>query len=73
MAEQLGAICSTEVDSSVTHVVALDAGTEKSRWAVKQKKFLVHPGWVEAANYMWQKQPEEKFPVSETKLKTQTQ
>ncbi|KAK9942850.1 hypothetical protein M0R45_008496 [Rubus argutus] len=72
MAEQLGAICSTEVDSSVTHVVALDAGTEKSRWAVKQKKFLVHPGWVEAANYMWRKQPEEKFPVTETKSKTQT-
>ncbi|XP_062028439.1 RNA polymerase II C-terminal domain phosphatase-like 4 [Rosa rugosa] len=36
MAEQLGAICSTEVDSSVTHVVALDAGTEKSHWAVNQ-------------------------------------
>ncbi|KAL6180149.1 hypothetical protein ACLB2K_046816 [Fragaria x ananassa] len=32
MAEQLGAICLTEVDSLVTHVIALDAGTEKSRW-----------------------------------------
>ncbi|XP_024184859.1 RNA polymerase II C-terminal domain phosphatase-like 4 [Rosa chinensis] len=70
MAEQLGAICSTEVDSSVTHVVALDAGTEKSRWAVKQNKFLVHPLWLEAVNYMWRKQPEEKFPVTETKSKT---
>ena len=73
MAEQLGAICSTEVDSTVTHVVALDAGTEKSRWAVKHNKFLVHPRWLEAANYMWQKQAEEKFPVTETKMVTHTE
>ena len=73
MAEQLGAICSTEVDSAVTHVIALDAGTEKSRWALKQNKFLVHPLWLEAANYMWRKLPEEKFPVTEMKSKTQTQ
>ncbi|KAK7388359.1 hypothetical protein VNO78_23175 [Psophocarpus tetragonolobus] len=61
MAEQLGAICLTEVDTSVTHIVATDAGTEKSRWAVKEKKFLVHPRWIEAANYFWQRQPEENF------------
>lgn len=67
MAEQLGATCSTETDSSVTHVVSMDAGTEKSRWAVKENKFLVHPRWIEAANFFWQKQPEEKFPVSQTK------
>ncbi|XP_022761633.1 RNA polymerase II C-terminal domain phosphatase-like 4 isoform X2 [Durio zibethinus] len=67
MSEQLGATCSTETDSSVTHVVSTDAGTEKSRWAVKEKKFLVHPQWIEAANYLWQKQPEENFPVSQTK------
>lgn len=60
MAEQLGATCSTELDPSVTHVVSTDIGTEKSRWAVKEKKFLVRPGWIEAANYLWQKQPEEK-------------
>ncbi|PRQ21016.1 putative protein-serine/threonine phosphatase [Rosa chinensis] len=69
MAEQLGAICSTEVDSSVTHVVALDAGTEKSHWALNQKKFLVHPLLLEAANYMWRKQPEDKFPVTERNRK----
>ncbi|XP_052199388.1 RNA polymerase II C-terminal domain phosphatase-like 4 [Diospyros lotus] len=63
MAEQLGAICVTETDPSVTHVVSADTGTEKSRWAVREKKFLVHPGWIEAANYFWEKQPEEKFPV----------
>ncbi|KAL4271790.1 hypothetical protein GQ457_13G028260 [Hibiscus cannabinus] len=67
MAEQLGATCSTETSSSITHVVSLDAGTEKSRWAMKFNKYLVHPRWIEAANFFWQKQPEENFPVSQTK------
>ncbi|GKA52509.1 reverse transcriptase domain-containing protein, partial [Tanacetum coccineum] len=61
--KQLGATCSTEVDPSVTHVISIDAGTEKSRWAVKGKKFLVEPRWLEAANFLWQRQTEEMFPV----------
>ncbi|XP_061358031.1 RNA polymerase II C-terminal domain phosphatase-like 4 [Gastrolobium bilobum] len=61
MAEQMGATCVTELEPSVTHVVATDTGTEKSRWAVKENKFLVHPRWIKAANYFWQKQPEENF------------
>ncbi|KAF9662758.1 hypothetical protein SADUNF_Sadunf18G0087500 [Salix dunnii] len=67
MAEQLGATCSTELDPSVTHVVSKDAGTEKSHWALKHNKFLVQPGWIEAANYFWQKQPEENFSVNQIK------
>lgn len=63
MAEHLGAFCSTDVDSSVTHVVAVDLGTKKARWAVDNKKFLVHPRWIEAANFRWRRQPEEDFPV----------
>lgn len=63
MAEQLGATCSTRMDPSVTHVVSMDKGTEKSRWAVRENKFLVHPRWIEAANYRWRKEPEENFPV----------
>ncbi|KAK6126946.1 hypothetical protein DH2020_039311 [Rehmannia glutinosa] len=69
MAEQLGATCSIELDPSVTHVVSTDAGTDKSRWAVQEKKHLVHPRWIEASNYMWRKQPEENFPVSQPKNK----
>ncbi|KAL0291140.1 UNVERIFIED_CONTAM: RNA polymerase II C-terminal domain phosphatase-like 4 [Sesamum calycinum] len=69
MAEQLGATCSLELDPSVTHVVSMDAGTDKSRWAVQEKKFLVHPRWIEASNYMWEKQPEDNFPVSQAKNK----
>lgn len=67
MAEQLGATCSTEIDESVTHVVSADAGTEKSRWAVQEMKFLVGPGWIEATNYMWKRQPEENFSVNRVK------
>lgn len=67
MAEQLGAICATELDPSVTHVVSLDIGTGKSHRAVKEKKYLVSPDWIVASNYSWQKQPEENFPVSQEK------
>lgn len=65
--EQLGATCSIELDPSVTHVVSTDARTEKSRWAAKEAKFLVDPRWIETANFLWQKQPEENFPVQQTK------
>ncbi|CAL1358777.1 unnamed protein product [Linum trigynum] len=63
MAEKLGATCATEVDPSVTHVVAMDPGTKKSRWALENDKFLVLPRWIEGANYLWQRLPEENFPV----------
>jgi RNA polymerase II C-terminal domain phosphatase-like 3/4 len=66
IAEQMGATCLTELDPTVTHVVATDAGTEKARWAVKENKCLVHPRWIEAANYFWQKQPEENFIIKKT-------
>ncbi|PVH62445.1 hypothetical protein PAHAL_3G294700 [Panicum hallii] len=70
MAEHLGAVCSTDVDSTVTHVVAVDLGTEKARWAVGNKKFLVHPRWIEAANFRWHRQPEEDFHVIPPKEKS---
>ncbi|KAK1550573.1 hypothetical protein Q3G72_021261 [Acer saccharum] len=63
MGEQLGATCMTELDPSVTHVISTDVGTEKSRWAVKEKKFLVNPQWIEAVNFLWRKLPEENYPV----------
>ncbi|RLM94258.1 RNA polymerase II C-terminal domain phosphatase-like 4 [Panicum miliaceum] len=69
MAEHLGAVCSTDVDSTVTHVVAVDLGTEKARWAVGNK-FLVHPCWIEAANFRWHRQLEEDFPVLPPKEKS---
>ncbi|GAA0168352.1 protein phosphatase [Lithospermum erythrorhizon] len=68
MAEHLGATCSTKLDELVTHVVSTDVSTGKSRWAVNQNKFLVHPGWIEACNYLWRKEPEERFPVNQEKI-----
>ena len=63
MAEQMGATCSVDLDSSVTHVVAEHAGTKKSRWAVKERKFLVCPRWIEASYYLWKRQPEEEHRI----------
>lgn len=67
IAEQMGAICLVEIGPTVTHVVAIDAGTEKSCWATKENKFLVHPRWIKAASYLWEKPAEENFVV---RLKT---
>ncbi|KAL9229362.1 hypothetical protein vseg_004837 [Gypsophila vaccaria] len=64
MAEQLGATCTINLGESVTHVVSPETGTNKSRWAVKEGKFLVHPRWLEASSYLWQRQPEDKFPAN---------
>ncbi|CAA7032378.1 unnamed protein product [Microthlaspi erraticum] len=66
-AEGLGATCATEVDASVTHVVAMDVGTEKVRWAIREKKFVVHRGWIDAANYLWKRHPEENFGLEQLK------
>uniref|UniRef100_A0A1J3CTK8 RNA polymerase II C-terminal domain phosphatase-like n=1 Tax=Noccaea caerulescens TaxID=107243 RepID=A0A1J3CTK8_NOCCA len=66
-AEALGATCATEVDASVTHVVAMDVGTEKVRWAIREKKFVVHRGWIDSANYLWKKHPEENFGLEQLK------
>ncbi|KAF6167049.1 hypothetical protein GIB67_041304 [Kingdonia uniflora] len=67
MAEQLGAKCTTECNQSVTHVVSLEAGTDKAHWAWKRGKFLVHPRWIEAENYFWKRQPEEAFELEPPK------
>ncbi|ESQ42594.1 hypothetical protein EUTSA_v10013455mg [Eutrema salsugineum] len=72
IAEGLGATCATEVDASVTHVVAMDVGTEKVRWAIREKKFVVNRGWIDAAHYLWKKQPEENFGLEQLK-KTETE
>ncbi|XP_074562002.1 LOW QUALITY PROTEIN: RNA polymerase II C-terminal domain phosphatase-like 4 [Curcuma longa] len=64
MAERLGATCYTEVDPSVTHVVSTDTGTQKAHWATQNKKFLVSPHWIEASNFLWHRQKEEDFLIS---------
>jgi len=61
IAERLGATCLKKLYPTVTHVVATDFVTKESRWAMKEKKFLVNRRWLEAANFFLQKQPEENF------------
>ncbi|XP_061993419.1 RNA polymerase II C-terminal domain phosphatase-like 4 [Rosa rugosa] len=57
------ATCSSRADaSSVTHVVAINARTKNDLLALKNK-FLVCPQWIEAASYLWEKQPEHKFSI----------
>eukprot|EP00250_Pteridium_aquilinum_P022100 c25301_g1_i1 orf=498-2045(-) len=65
LAEGLGAVCSTSLDASVTHVIAVDKGTDKARWAQQNNCHLVHPRWVEAALHTWQRPSEEDYSVSD--------
>ncbi|CAK7338208.1 unnamed protein product [Dovyalis caffra] len=62
MAEHLGATCSTELDTSMTRVASKDIGTKKSPWALKHIEVLGPSR--EAANFLWQKQPVQKFSLA---------
>jgi RNA polymerase II C-terminal domain phosphatase-like 3/4 len=64
LAERLGAVCAADADATVTHVVALDPGTEKARWARHNNKFLVNPNWIKAASFRWCRPSELEFPVT---------
>jgi RNA polymerase II C-terminal domain phosphatase-like 3/4 len=65
LTEELGAKCSSVCDVSTTHVVALDRGTDKAQWAKQHGVFLVHPSWVEAAQYLWRRPLEADYPVTD--------
>ena len=69
MAEELGAMRGMELEESVTHVVSLVVGSEECRWAEQEKKFLVHPSWVELAYYMFERMPEQNFLISLKKFR----
>eukprot|EP00850_Spirogloea_muscicola_P004232 SM000018S03597 [mRNA] locus=s18:236072:242200:+ [translate_table: standard] len=63
IAEQFGAVCTTEQDDRVTHVVANSLGTEKVRWALATGKFVVRPAWIEASAILYRRADEREFPV----------
>ncbi|KAL4633801.1 hypothetical protein ACB092_04G148800 [Castanea dentata] len=69
MAEELGAMRAMELKEPVTHVVSLVVGSEECMWAEQEKRFLVHPRWVEAAYYLFERMPEQDFPISLKKFK----
>ncbi|KAF9604506.1 hypothetical protein IFM89_007627 [Coptis chinensis] len=62
-AEQFGAVCTTQIDNLVTHVVANSLGTDKVNWALSTGRFVVHPGWVEASALLYRRASENDFAV----------
>ncbi|KAF4390497.1 hypothetical protein F8388_005994 [Cannabis sativa] len=62
-AEQFGAVCTTQIDDQVTHVVANSPGTDKVNWAISNGRFAVHPGWVEASALLYRRANEQDFAI----------
>ncbi|CAF1820540.1 hypothetical protein HID58_059252 [Brassica napus] len=62
-AEQFGAVCTTQADEHITHVVTNSLGTDKVNWALSRGKFVVHPGWVEASAFLYQRANESNFAI----------
>ncbi|CAN4093626.1 unnamed protein product [Withania somnifera] len=60
-AEQFGAVCTSQIDEKVTHVVANSLGTDKVNWALSTGRFVVHPGWVEASALLYRRANEHDF------------
>lgn len=62
-AEQFGAVCTSQIDDQVTHVVANSLGTDKVNWALSTGRFVVHPGWVEASALLYRRANEQDFAI----------
>lgn len=62
-AEQFGAVCTSQIDEKVTHVVANSLGTDKVNWALSTGRFVVHPGWVEASALLYRRANEHEFAI----------
>ena len=45
LAEQFGAKCATQEDTSVSHVVAANSGSAKAQWAIAHGRHLVSRHW----------------------------
>ncbi|KAL1556780.1 protein-serine/threonine phosphatase [Salvia divinorum] len=64
-AEQFGAVCTSQIDDQVTHVVANSLGTGKVKWALAHGRFVVHPGWVEASALLYRRAKEHDFAIKQ--------
>ncbi|XP_004252660.1 RNA polymerase II C-terminal domain phosphatase-like 3 [Solanum lycopersicum] len=62
-AEQFGAVCTSQIDDQVTHVVANSLGTDKVNWALSTGRSVVHPGWVEASALLYRRANEHDFAI----------
>ncbi|KAH9329269.1 hypothetical protein KI387_001377 [Taxus chinensis] len=63
IAEQFGAVCKTQIDDEVTHVVALSPGTDKVNWALQTGRWVVHPGWLEASALLYRRANEIHYSI----------
>ena len=63
MAEELGAICSTSVFTSWTHVITLEATEEESQEAELDRMILVHPAWLHYCYEKVRRYPEANYPI----------
>ncbi|KAK9104035.1 hypothetical protein Scep_020879 [Stephania cephalantha] len=63
-AEHFGAVCTTQIDEQVTHVVANSRGTDKVNWAISTGRFVVQPGWVEASALLYRRANEHDFAIA---------
>ncbi|EEF52117.1 RNA polymerase II ctd phosphatase, putative [Ricinus communis] len=71
MAEKLGAICVSELDPTVTHVVTLEAKPEDDQLQLENKKkkknkqkgtyHLVFPEWIRDSYKLWHRMPVENY------------
>lgn len=61
LAESAGAVCHLTVSENITHVVAGGSNTEKVKWALKHRKHIVTPDWIEKSLQMWTRLDEREF------------
>ncbi|KAG0299336.1 Carboxy-terminal domain (CTD) phosphatase, partial [Linnemannia gamsii] len=70
-AESFGAVCSTELSSRVTHVVAAKVGTQKVSEARRRKHIkIVRPEWLYHSIGKWQRQNEADYVLPELAYKS---
>ncbi|KAL5728953.1 protein-serine/threonine phosphatase [Ranunculus cassubicifolius] len=62
-AQQFGAVCTTEMDSGVTHVVSEKSDSFEVSWARVTGRFVVSPRWIGASVFLYNKANENEFAV----------
>jgi len=67
LASAFGARCVTELDGSVTHLVATQLYTSKAKEAIRSERppYIVRPLWLLSSVEHWRKQDEDEYLVTE--------
>lgn len=67
IAGAFGARCYETYDDKITHVICAQENTDKYKWGIKNKKFVVHVSWLVQCIRRWYKPPEEHFSIATLK------